>query len=133
MSGTNPTLAQQIVPSSGRHYTPVQRAAIKDWAAWTGLLILGIMLFVAFVLIILGRDRQQILRPLSARAKKRKRKPPPDGWGEAARRLDIRELGAADDDTVDIDPDELDAGDIDEGPGDDGPDDKPPRTGGPRR
>lgn len=125
------TIAQDPAPGSEKHYTPVQRAALRDWAAWTGLLILGIMLFGAFVLIILGRERRQILRPLSTRNRK-PRQPRPDGWSEAGKRLDIRELGTADDDTVDMDPDELGPGDVDEGP-DTPPPPPSPQRGGPNQ
>lgn len=125
MSGMTFTIAQD--PAPGKPYTPQQREALRDWAAWTGLLILSIMLFVGFVLIMLGRERRQILLPLSSRGRKPKKAPRPDGWGEAGKRLDIRELGSADDDTVDIDPDELGPGDVEEGP------DKPPFKGGPNQ
>jgi hypothetical protein len=134
MPGQTYTFTEDSAPHSGRHYTAIQRAAVKDWAAWTGLLILAIMLFLGFVLIILGRERRIILGPVSARAQKKKPKRQ-SGWVESGRRLDVRELGTADDDTVDIDPDELGPGDVDEGPESNprghGP--KPPKKGGPNQ
>jgi hypothetical protein len=103
-------LAQQ---DPARAYSPRQRQAVREWAALTGAVLVGLLLLVMLVSLLLRRQRRLILA--GKRPRRRRRGRPRDAWSESGKRLPLAPRGAgADDDTVDIDPD--DGPDL--GPGD---------------